>query len=179
MIDAFVFGLVVAIVPLSILALTLRKHARELKARKQAFMFHALRDDLQDLVLNGIVQQDGVAYRFLYMTVNLGIANAGTLRLRDILRIAQQVDTKVQEQSQKLWRDIRTQDEQVQSLVAETFSTLTQILIANDILVSLGFRAAVAVWTVIDRIAQHVVPVQAAAVNYARHYNDLSGRLAS
>ena len=171
--------------------LALERRARRLKATEQAFRFHAIRDQLQELALEGAVHQHDQVYRFVMFTANLAICNAGVMKLRDILAIAQTVDSEISEQTHTFFRDVKRQPEQMQRLVGATFETLAQMLVANDFLMRAGLRTAVLAsraWTIarpvllavtraVDWLARYLAPTRAKAVWYARRYNDLGDRL--
>jgi hypothetical protein len=187
---SIVVGLVALALAVLIQRLVLVRRARGLKAREQAFRFHAIRDELQALALKGVVDQDDSVYRFVMWTTNLYIRNAGVIKLRDILRIARAVDSEVTGGT-KLMYEVKRAPEPLQRLVGDTFTALVETLVANDYIVRAGLaagrlaartqkmlRPAIALLTRMgDAIARLIAPTHAEAVEYARKYDDWGGRL--
>ncbi len=160
-------------IAVAIQSLALSRRARRLKGTEQAFRFHAIRDQLQELALAGAIEQDDRVYQFVLSTANMAICNAGVMKLRDVLAIAETVDSEIkQEQAVRFYRDVKRHPDQVQHLVGVTFEALSRMLVANDFLMRAGLRAAVMAanaWKIarpclvgltrgIDWIARHVAP---------------------
>ena len=170
------------------------KRERRLRATEQAFGFHAIRDEVQELAVTDALRQDDPIYRFVMWTANLCIKNAGVLRLRDTLRLAKAVGNKAKVEDSQAFTafilDIQRRPEPVQRLIGKTFYSLAEMLMANDPIVRVGviaaFRAS-RVWATvqpsitktIDRIAAFVIPERAEAVSYARKYRHVAGQFAA
>lgn len=187
-------GLVALAVAVMIQRLILRSRARTLVAREQAFRFHAIRDELQLLALRGDVEQQSGPYEFLMWTTNLAIRNAGTMKLRDVVRIVRAIDFKMAElPTRQLENELASSPKPLQRLAADTFEALTKMLVANDTLVRGGLYCAeltARTWALcrpafrflihrVDALAQHVAPSHAEAVQYARKYSDIADRFAT
>lgn len=70
-----VVGLVCFAIAVLVQRLALERRARRLKATEQAFRFHAIRDRLQELALENVVNQRNPVYQFVMFTANLAISN--------------------------------------------------------------------------------------------------------
>jgi hypothetical protein len=186
---AIIVGLCALAIAVAIQGFMLRRHARGLKAREQAFRFHAIRDELQLLAIREEVDPNTDLYQFLMYTANLAIQNAGVMRLRDILALARRVK---QEIPQQFLRALETAPKPLRKLTAETFGALASMLVANDPLVAMGLSAAAltakawsfirpllrSVISAIDALAKQIAPSHAEAVRYARDYSNIAGRFA-
>ncbi len=181
--SSFIAGLLGLALALLIQCLQLRRRARELKATKQAFRFHHIRDELQVLAIDEKVRPSTPTYEFVMGTSNIAIRNAGILKLSDVLRLARIVGTRVDDESLEFFQDIRRQPPEVQRLAAETFKAMSDMLVANDTVVYIGRLIARYTWRrvieavvrIIDRIAIYVSPQHAEAVRYARKYDRYVG----
>lgn len=190
--SAVLVGLVALALAVVLQRLLLVGQARQLTARQQAYRFHAIRDELQSLAISGQAQPDSDLYRFLMWTANLAIRNAGTMKLRDIVSLARAVDKETRPY-RPFEEMIRSSPKPLQHVAVETFESLTAMLVANDSLVRGGLRfanVAVSTWRLCrpvliflvrraDAIAQHIAPSHAEAVQYARKYAGLAGRVAA
>ena len=184
-------GLAALALALLVQRLVLERRARVLKAREQAFKFHAIRDELQRLALKGVVSQSHDVYQFVMWTTNLSIRNAGVMKLRDTLRIARTVNSEMSERGRKFLLDVKRAPEPLQRLVGDTFKALAETLVANDYIVRAGLTIGVlaaqawkmlrpvfaAITRIVDPFAELVAPRHAEAVRYARKYHHLGGRL--
>lgn len=188
-------SIVVALASLALVVamqrLALRSRARTLKLREQAFRFHAIRDQLQDLAIEGVIKQGAPTYEFLMFAANVAIKNAGILRLRDVLRVARTVDERVQQKRVAIWRDMKRHPEPVQRLFADTFGSMAAMLIANDWIVRAGVWAAFCAaqaWDMVrpvvqaliraaDTVAGYLSPTHAEAVEKARRFQGIRTRL--
>jgi len=187
---AWIAALVAVALAAGIQGAMLAHRARLLKARQQAFHFHAIRDELQYLALKGEVDPHCELYEFLMFTSNLAIRNAGIFRLRDLIRLARTVKQEIPDRFVGM---IESQPESLQRLAGQTFVALTQMLIANDPIVRAGVECFISanrakefvrpivksVVSGVDTIARQVLPSHAEAVRHARDYSDIAGRLAA
>jgi len=181
---AVIVGLGSLALALLIVRIMLNHWARRLKVREQAFRFHAIRDDLQLLALEGVIKQSDPAYDFLLWTTNLGIQNAGVMRLRDLVSIAARIDSRIESDIPKR---LERSPKEVQRVAAELFEALVMMLIRNDWIVLAGWhcmRAVSSTWRwlrptvrLLDRLAARIVPARARAVEYAREYSQVADRL--
>jgi len=192
---AIMVGLISLALAVLLQRLMLERRARRLKACEQAFKFHAIRDELQLLALKKAVQQDNEVYDFILWTANLCIRNAGVIKLRDTLRVARIVHSKLNPEmtgrQRELLKAVKSAPPELQHLAGETFKALAEILVANDALVRAGLGVAVmaiqarklirplfaALMNAGDPVARIVVPTHAEAVKYAREYHNWGGRL--
>jgi hypothetical protein len=174
----------------------LRPHARALNAREQAFRFHAIRDELQWLALRGEVRPHVALYGLLLWTANLAIRNAGTMRLHDVLVMARAIERYMGAlpPHRAGWeRCIRACPAPLQRVAAKASEALADMLVANDPFVRAGLccarlsaRARARCRPLLpllighaDALTQHVSPVRAEAIRYARKYSGIADRLAA
>lgn len=158
---------------------------QRLKAKEQAFKFHALRDDLQLLVANGQVEPSALTYTCLMGLLNFAIRNAGVMKLRDILALSRKIQTDVNQKNfQDIQADIKRHDAAVQELSQRVFFALADMLISNDWLVRTGVKAQNSIEPAVrllNRIAGAVLriinPERVQAVGAARRYFDWGNQL--
>lgn len=191
MTNSLLAGLAGVSIALVVQRLALRKHKKSARSTLQAFQFHDARDRLQELAISGAIEPDSPTYRFLWMAINLAIKNAGAMRLRDVMRVASEVDREAREQYQQLVEDLEDQPESVRDLYVSVMHTLTETLIANDVLVRLGYRVGMTVGhltggmrqlgatvlRLMDRVAEVVAPARTEAVKQARSLEQLRLRI--
>jgi hypothetical protein len=189
MIISLIVALISLAVALLVLRLILQPRANRLRAAQQAFRFHAIRDEVQLLAVQGKVDQSDPCYQFVMQTANLCIRNAGVMKLRDTLAIAQTVTEEMRCQALAFLKHVRGQPEPMQRVVGETFSALSDMLLANDRLVRVAFKIAILVATtlkwvrpifrVVTAAFTRVAPTHAQSVRYAREFHVLGDRLAA
>ena len=165
--------------------LTLQHRVPKLKAKEQAFRFHALRDELQLLAVEGYISTSSVSYVVLVRMLNVAIRNPGLMRLRDVLRMATIARNTVERKRtfEEFQEDLQHHDPKVQQLASNCFLAFMTMLISNDSLVRLAFEAAD--WSVVRSmfrhsrgLLRHVVPTHTEAVDMARWYSQNGGHLA-
>lgn len=187
--NAFILGLATSAVGLLFARLILNHHARLLRANEQAYRFHAIRDQLQLLAVDGEVDQQSEIYQFLIWVTNLAIRNAGTMKLRDVLQIARNVEQRLQGAPPRLFEEaLRKESRPLQEVASATFDALAQMLLANDWLVRSWMRCTFVLRGARERFlhpllmavrafADRFLPDRASAVDYAREYTDFADRL--
>lgn len=109
-----------------------------MRVKKQAYTFHAIRDRLQLHAVDGDIDRDSVTYQFLIWFTNLSIRNSGTMKFRDLVKFASQIEETVEgtvNGTTDLFADIQSQSKEVRQLAAECFMAFGYSLIRNDWLV--------------------------------------------
>lgn len=164
----------------------------KLRAKEQAFKFHALRDEVQRAVAEGRLDRSSLTYNFLIRMLNFAIRNAGVMKLREILEISEKVKSSVEtSQFSRIAADVQKHDAEVQQITQKFFFAFAHMLIANDWIVQGGVKAATVVSTslmVIKPLAQAfnkgmsalcgvITPTKAKAVREAQWYYDRGNRL--
>lgn len=133
MMIAICVALVAVAIAMLIGMFTLRSYFGALRAKEQCFRFHELRDRLQMLLIDGKIGRGSDVYEFLQLTINLGIKNAGDMKLRQILGLARQLNQKIAGVPyQNIFEEIRQQSPDVQSLFGDIFQSLAAMVISND-----------------------------------------------
>lgn len=192
MMESFIAGLASLVLGIWIERALLANLAAKLRVKEQAFQFHALRDELQLLVAEGRIDPSSDVYEFLMQMTNFCIRNAGVLKLREVLEIAERVKSKIaNNEFKRIIEDIQKQDVQVQQLAQKFFFAVANMLISNDWLVRCGVQMATAiakglrtvtpVVALVHRgttaILDVVTPTKVEAVREARWYVELGNRL--
>lgn len=129
---------------LSILYLGLLASTWRHRRAVQTYRFHAIRDDLDMLLVTGELKADDELARFLRFVLNLGIASAGDMGLRRAVQVAQTIDERLPDApgvtGKDLLADAASRGEAVQHVVAGTFLALADMLLANDLLALAAIR---------------------------------------
>lgn len=191
--DMILFTLTWLLAALTFQRIILRPAARRLKAREQAYRFHALRDELQSLALDGKIDRKSVTYAFLMTAVNTAIKNAGLARLRELNQAVQRMEIDIpKERIVYLMEDAQKHDKSVRELGARIFIGFALMLISNDWIAFLGFKvrhkigesrkAIKPLLSSIDKLASSIfgflAPHKLAAVKDARWYSRVGHRMA-
>lgn len=177
MMTSVLVAFVSAISLLAITSLILSKQRKNLRRVEQAFAFHRLRDELQQLAIEGQIPTESETFRVLMMLLNLSIKNAGVLKLRNVLKLVKSVEGKIGESGQERFRhDLATRPLAVQSLAAKCFFSLAQMLCCNDdLLLILVARVRLILPFTVKKILRHVIkelsPMRAEALNESRKFN--------
>ncbi len=87
MFDAFIVGLVLLGLAVLMQRTFLYPVSLKLKRREQEFKFHEVRDELQLLAIDRVIDVNSAAYLFLLSMSNVAIKNAGVLCVRDIIQM--------------------------------------------------------------------------------------------
>lgn len=192
MTESLVVGLFSLLLALGIQRAFLGSIGSKLRAREQAFQFHSLRDSLQLFVAEGRVDPSSITYGFLITFLNFSIRNAGALKLREVLALAEKVKkTANQDDFLRVIEDIQKHDRGVQDLAQNCFLSVGNMLISNDPLVRWGVRTARTIASssvairplieLVDRVAASllkiVTPTKVKAVREAQWYLDRSSQL--
>ena len=190
--DGLIVGLITIAIASAIERIFIEHTTSRLRAKEQAFKFHALRDRLQLLVAEGQVEASSLTYAFLMRMLNFSIRNAGAIGLRQTLEFSEKVRKNIGEgQFDVVAKDISKHGAEVQKLAQEFFGTFAWMLVSNDWLVKSGVRAASAVRTswkflrplalavhkAIGCILNLVAPTKIKAVHEARWYSDQANTL--
>lgn len=179
-----IFSLSIFALGLLIEILMLCRRAPRLNVKEQAFRFHALRDDLQLLAVDGHISVTSLSYHTLMLMLNVAIRNAGLMKLREILVIAETVRKELaQSNAKELQSDIQRHGVKVQELASQCFKAFADMLVANDYIVRLVVAAAhssLVRYGVLPvfRMLKPLAPVHAKAVSQARWYSEKGMRLA-
>jgi hypothetical protein len=132
-------GLFFLCVALLVERLMLSGRTHILQAKECAYRFHALRDELQLMAASRRLDTSSLTYSFLMFSLNLAIKNAGTMKLRDILRLADTVKERIEAtRFEAIKADITTHDSSVGELAGRIFHTFYEILVSNDRWVSIA-----------------------------------------
>jgi hypothetical protein len=154
----FIFGLSWVCVVLVIERAMLYGRAHASGGREYSYRFHALRDELQIMAVQERLETTSLTYDFLMQSLNLALRNAGTMKLREMLTLAQRVKENVEAaQFDQLRADIERHDVQVRELTGRIFYTFAEILIANDWLVSAGvktYKIVMTSWGIVRPVLQ-------------------------
>lgn len=186
MLISLVSGLVAAVVLLAIPLVMLHRRVPALRAREQAFRFHELRDRLQLLVIEHRISTSSHAYRTLMTIVNLGIRNAGVMKLSDLIELAKLVRHNMDVAPfEHFERELKKHDVEVQRLAADSFNAFAEMLVSNDHLTSLmakaveaaANRANYAVVRSAKSLARRITPDHATVVSEASRYQHWGNRL--
>jgi hypothetical protein len=173
-----VFALSLLTAGFSVMLLTLQHRVPKLKAKEQAFRFHALRDQLQLLAMEGHISTSAFSYTTLMQMLNIAIRNPGLMKLGDMLRMAEIAKKAIghKPEFKEFQQDVERHDAIVQQLAKECFFAFVDMLISNDSLVRLAF--VVANWSVVKPVLKRLrgffgllVPTHTEAVNLARWYS--------
>ncbi len=190
--ETALFGLSWLVVAMAIQRAFLAGRSRTLRAKEQAYRFHALRDELQLMAAEGRVETTSLTYNFLMQSLNLGTRNAGLMKLREILELSEKVRRTVEETHfEAIYSDIQKHESSVRDLAGRIFFMFANILIANDWLVSAGLstrRKILTSWGLIrpvvrladifaTRILAVFAPTKVQAVDQARLYRNWAERL--
>lgn len=173
------------VVALGVQLAYLSKRDRILRAKEQAFQFHALRDELQLFVVQERMHPSALTYEFLMQMLNFSIKNAGVLKLREALALTEKVKERVDEtRFEAILADVKKHDPEVQELTGKFFLAFANMLVSNDWIVRAGVGVARRVatgWKVLgpiirmlDTIAtaffRLVTPIRVEAVHEVRRY---------
>ena len=173
---AIVAGMFFLAVAMVIQRVAVWRQERRAIAREQAFRFHALRDELQEMAVRGDVVSNDRSYLVLMSILNLCIRNAGAFRLRDLVQLARRVDDRVE--STTVSSSLRSAPESVQDLTERTIHTVGQMLVQNDKLVALGVRCYVfwhrRIAAPLQSLLRSVAPDYAFTVRTARRYQSFA-----
>jgi len=190
--ESLIVGLASLVAGVSIQRAFLGNLGSKLRAREQAFQFHALRDELQLLIAEGRMSTSSLTHDFLMKFLNFCIRNAGALKLREILEMAERVkNTPGKNQFSRVMEDIQKHDSEVQQLAQKFFFALANMLVSNDWLVRGGVETAKAIatsWRAIKPFIQILqsgmstflgifMPTKVKAVRQAQWYFDQANRL--
>jgi hypothetical protein len=156
MILSVLVGLVVISLVVTVERAILSGWDDKLRAAEYCYRFHRLRDELQMMVIQRKLETSSLTYNFLMQSLNFAIRNAGTMKLREILEIANKVKERVEAAHfDAICEDIAKHDTHVSDLAGHVFSTISEILIANDRLVCIG----VAVYRTIKKSMSFISPI--------------------
>jgi hypothetical protein len=181
-----IFALSILAAGFTLMSLTLQHRVPMLRAKEQAFRFHALRDQLQLLAVEGRISTTSVGYKGLLRMLNIAIRNAGLMKLGEMLRTAESAKDTIDNKPtfEKFEEDIQRHDAAIQQLASDCFSAYVYMLISNDSLVRVAFMLAN--WTVVKPVFRHLrrlltqlVPTHTEAVDLARWYSSIGGRFAA
>lgn len=190
--DGLVVGLVTIAIAGAIERVFIEHTTSRLRAKEQAFKFHALRDQLQLFVAEGQVETSSPTYAFLMRMLNFSIRNAGAIGLRQTLEFTEKVRLNIGEgQFDLVAKDINKHGADVQKLAQQFFGTFAWMLVSNDWLVRSGVHAASAVRTswkfvrplalavhkAVGAVLHLVAPTKIKAVREARWYSDQANTL--
>lgn len=161
-----VVSLAVIALAVAISWLATYQQRRQNRADRLRFRFLRIRDQLQFLAVTKKLEIESPTYSFAMWIVNVAARNAGTLRLRDAIWIADQVDERVRRAGDMVWKDILGQPHEVHVLLYQLFLELGKMMAANDPLVALGFRVygwrmrreRRSVLEQLDRVAARLMP---------------------
>lgn len=110
----------------------LRPQRNRLRQVEQSFVFHRLRDDLQNLALEGRLQTTSRLYQTLSNLLNMGLQNSTTLRASQIAALAKKsVRAEVPTDSDFV-SYVKQYDHDVQRFVAICFYEFSKMLLIND-----------------------------------------------
>ena len=180
----------------------LRGWSARIHKTEQAHRFHAIRDELQVLEMNGKISSDSITYVMLLNMSNFAIKNAGTMRLRDVLDFT---PSPKEERITNVIQDVHMHDEDVQKLAGNFFRAFGVMIVSNDWIAACGltiflmfrhgwdairptetilrfaFDKVRLILKVLDRgillLVQSVSPVRAESVDRAREYREISDDL--
>lgn len=181
------FGLFVLALAAGWTATSIRFRYRALRTMEHQHRFHGLRDELQELALRGVLSVDSATYSFAMWIINVAIRNAGEMKLRDALWLAERVDSHVRRAGKDVWDDFRRQPEEVHRLVGRTFVELGRLMAANDPLVAFGLRVhswrshstRKRILDQIDRLASRILPKRTEVLGRAHDLTRFGSQLAS
>lgn len=166
----------------------------KMRSAEYCYRFHRLRDELQMMAIQGKLETSSLTYNFLMQSLNLAIRNAGTMKLRDILGIANKVKEHVEATHfDAICEDIAKHGTPVSDLAGHVFSTISEILIANDRLVCIAMAAyrtikkSVTIVSPIQRAMNSIItplfrvltPMRVDAIDSARQYEKWASRIGS
>lgn len=192
--DVVVFALAALSVAVLIQRLWLIGRRSRLRGQEQAYALHSLRDELQLLAIDGQIKADSPMYAVLIQCLNVGIKNAGKMRLREALQLAKRLEHRaVPSDLQQFVSEVQRQDQRVQNLVGKLLLTFAWMLVSNDWLVSAGVlvrRHVESSWTLVKPAAKAVEglasavfraidPARVEAVSKAEKYRSLAHTLGS
>jgi hypothetical protein len=181
-----IFALSILAAGFAVMLLTLQHRVPKLKAKEQAFRFHALRDQLQLLAVEGRISTTSVGYEGLMRMLNIAIRNPGLMKLGDMLRTAESAKDTIggTPTFEEFQEDIQHHGPEIQQLASSCFLAYVLMLISNDSLVRMAFWLAS--WTVVRPVFRHLrklltqlVPTHTEAVDLARWYSSAGGKFAA
>ena len=181
MFDAFIVGLVLLGLAVLMQRTFLYPVSLKLKRREQEFKFHEVRDELQLLAIDRVIDVNSAAYLFLLSMSNVAIKNAGVLCVRDII----QMTGFLTKATSEVFCDLDEQDRRVKELAARLFMHFGDMLISNDWIVRLGVFVTRQSWPLLRvflRIAKvivnHLDPMRVKAIREAQQCREMSHQLA-
>jgi hypothetical protein len=181
-VSGFYFGAIVLAVAVVGIRLTLSGVSKSTKASEQAFLFHALRDELQVLAAERVLSSDSLVYQHLMKMLNLGIKNAGIMTVRDLLVVYSQLSAEAK--GSTAFQDaVEKCDPKTKNLAGRCFLAFSQMLIANDWVVRTAVQCAKAIripgvaYRAITKTASQIFPQRSQAVREARLYREWAQRL--
>lgn len=118
--------------------LTARQYSRAVRWQHE-YRFHALRDRLCALVVDGDLDGNGPTFRLLCLTLNLAIRNAGRWRMKHMARLGRFATSEAFDDVADFFGDIERQPAVVQLVAKETFLALQEMLTRN-LWVDVGVR---------------------------------------
>ena len=163
------------------------KRRGALRAKEQCFKFHDFRDRLQVLAIEHKIEPGSDLYRFLLMTTNIAIRNAGLIKLSELLNIARSVKRQVDgNEFSKIQGEMKNYPKDVQALASEIFESFAWMLVSNDdvsvwlfkglkILTKVANEAAI---KCVKFVASKIAPTHVAVVREANDFDRLGQRLA-
>jgi hypothetical protein len=146
------------------------------------------------MAIQGAIETSSLTYEFLMQSLNLAIRNAGTMKLRDVLGIANKVKERVEATHfEAICEDIAKHSTPVSDLAGHVFSTIAETLVANDRLVCIGMaihRTIKKSWSFVSpvlRVADSIAlpifrtlsPMRVDAVDRARLYESWASKIGS
>lgn len=185
--DGVIVGLASLLVWVGIGRILLERKSSSLRAKEQAYRFHAMRDELQLLAAERKIDTSSESYGFLISVLNFSIRNAGVVKLREIIEVSERVRRETSgSEFNGIMEDLRRHGPQVQRLAQEFFETFAWMLISNDRLVKYGVAAAGAVKTSLNALQpaikganravtyslSFIAPSKVRAVRDARWYSE-------
>ncbi|MDZ7780348.1 MAG: hypothetical protein U5R14_10515 [Gemmatimonadota bacterium] len=178
-----IVALIALALALSLQRLALRHTAKNLSIREKAFRFHAIRDRLQSMAVDGELAPDSKVYEFLMFAVNVGIRNSGKLRMRDMLTMTSQLENRTISNDDDVLQEVAGSSPAVKTLTGETFLAFVDMIVANDRLVAMGSfllfstkhfaRKAVRLG---DHLLGYVAPERAEIARRARRFYQMGMR---